>query len=261
VLVLAAQPPYHRWHGQLASMVDNALAAARVNGARLVFVDNLYMYGAVDGPISESTPERANNPKMALRRDIGRRLLAAHAAGEASVAIGRLSDYYGPGGENSLLYKLLLAPALTGRRMQLFVDGDQPHTFAYLPDAARGFATLVEHPEADGRPWILPSASPITQREAAAIVNGLLPHAAKVGTLRAWMLRLAAHFDVDAREGRWVTHQFDRPFVVDAGDFERTFGPVELTGHRDGLAATLAWARGRRSPATPAAATTHDVAT
>jgi nucleoside-diphosphate-sugar epimerase len=243
VVVMAAQPAYTEWFSEMEPMVGNVLAAVEQAGARLVFVDNLYMYGPPDGPITEETPERPNNEKMALRRDLGRRLLAAHAAGIAPVSIGRVSDYYGPGGTNSLLYMLMIAPALAGKRMHLLVDGDQPHTFAYLPDAARAFARLVEHPEGDGRAWILPSAPALTQRKVAGIVNELLPEPAKVATLTSWILRLGAPFNSDAREGLKVAHQFDRPFVVDASGFERAFGAIELTDHRTALRETIAWAR------------------
>jgi nucleoside-diphosphate-sugar epimerase len=165
VVVMAAQVPYPRWATELVPLVDAALDAAEVAGARLVMVDNLYAYGSPGVPMRETTPEAATSRKGALRRDIGERLLAAHRAGRVRVAIGRFSDYYGPGGTNSLVYQVMVKPALGAGRRAATSTPISPHTFHHLPDAARGFATLVEQPHADGRVWILPAAPAITQRE------------------------------------------------------------------------------------------------
>jgi hypothetical protein len=82
---MAAQVPYPRWATELVPLVDAALDAAEVAGARLVMVDNLYAYGSPGVPMRETTPEAATSRKGALRRDIGERLLAAHRAGRVRV--------------------------------------------------------------------------------------------------------------------------------------------------------------------------------
>jgi hypothetical protein len=38
-------------------------------------------------------------------------------------------------------------------------------------------------------------------------------------------------------------YQRDRPFVIDASKFQRTFGPLVPTPHRQAVAATLDWFR------------------
>jgi len=237
VVVLAASPPYHAWDGNFDRMLDTVLDAVAAVGARLVFVDNLYMYGPADGPISEDSPEHATG-KGALRRDLAQRILGDE---RVPASIGRFSDYYGPGGTNSFLHRMFLEPALAGKPLQILLADDEPHTFHYLPDVARGFATLVEHPDADGRAWVLPAAPPLTQGQVAGTVNGLLPAPVKVSRIGPVMLAFGAVFSRQAREGRKVAHQFDRPWVVDATAFETTFGPIEVTGHDTALRQTLAW--------------------
>lgn len=240
VVVMAAQPPYHDWFGNWETMLDVVLHATAAAGARLVLVDNLYMYGAVDDPITEASPEHATSAKGRLRAELGRRVLAAHADGRVRATIGRFSDYYGPGGENSFVQALLLRPALAGKRMRAFISADIPHTFHYLPDAARGFATLVEQESADGRAWILPAAPAPTQRELAGIVAGQLAQPHKVGLLGPAMVRTGGLFSAQFRELRHVFEQYDRPWVVDASAFDAAFGPIELTPHETAIAATIA---------------------
>jgi nucleoside-diphosphate-sugar epimerase len=254
VVVMAAQVPYSGWHTELSPLVDAAVDAAAAAGARLVMVDNLYGYGFPDRPITEDSPLAATTRKGRLRAELGRRLLAAHASGRVRVTIGRFADYYGPGGENSLVYQVGVKPAVAGKTSRVFIAGDQPHTFHYLPDAARGFATLVEHPEADGRIWILPAAPAVTQRELYEQLGEVLGRQLKVGRITPLMLRMIGLVDRELKEAREVVGQFDRPYVTDASTFETTFGPVQLTDHRDALAATVAWAREQQQDRTEAVA-------
>src|SRR5690554_4763522 len=188
VVVMAANLPYAQWAEQLPPMVDGVVEATATAGARLVMVDNLYAYGSPGEPISEATPEAAPTRKGQLRREIGRRLLKAHRDGRARVTIGRFSDCYGPGAQNTVVYVLGVRRALAGKRPRAFIDADQPHTFAYLPDVARGFATLVEREDADGRVWVLPAAPAITQRELLGLVAREAGFSGRIGTVTRPML-------------------------------------------------------------------------
>jgi len=249
VVVMAAQVPYSRWSTQLRTLVDAALDAAEHAGARLVMVDNLYAYGSPGTPITEDTPEAASTVKGRLRADIGRDLLAAHHAGRVRVTIGRFSDYYGPGGANTLVYGVALERALAGKAPRVYVDGDQPHVFAYVEDAARGFATLVEHPEADGRCWILPAAPAITQRALFTLIAREAGAPTRLGRIGPGMLWLAGLFDRELREARELAEQFDRPWLTDSSAFDAAFGPIDLTPHEQAVAETVAWYRAHAASA------------
>lgn len=243
VVVMAAQVPYSRWRTELVPLVDAALDAASTAGARFVMVDNLYAYGAPDTPISDATPEATTTRKGMLRRDLGRRLLSAHAEGRARVTIGRFSDYYGPDGTNTVLHQLAISRVVAGRAPRAYIAADQPHTFHYLPDAARGFATLVEQPDADGRSWILPASPAVTQRELLGQLTRIAGLPDRIGRVTPAMLRVAGLFNAQLREARELISQFARPYVTDATAFDQAFGPVELTPHVAALEATLAAAR------------------
>ncbi|MCC5948443.1 MAG: NAD(P)H-binding protein [Nitriliruptoraceae bacterium] len=251
VVVMAAQVPYTGWATELTPLFDAAVDAASAVEARLVIVDNLYGYGSPGTPLTEDTPQAATTRKGRLRAALGRRMLDAHAQGRCRVSIGRFSDYYGPEGPNSLLYQVGVKPAVAGRRMRTFIAGDQPHTFHYLPDAARGFAVLAERPEADGAAWILPAAPARTQGDLLALLADQLGTTRRPGNVSPAMLWAIGLFDAQMREAREVVAQFDRPYVTDASRFEATFGPLEVTDHRDALAATVAWERARVADAGP----------
>lgn len=258
VVVMAAHVPYPAWATTLPTMFEHAIAGASAAGARLVVVDNLYAYGAPDGPISERTPEAATTRKGRIRHELVATVLAAHRAGRVRATIGRFSDYYGPRGTNSALYQLGIAPLLAGKRPRALIDGDQPRTFAYLPDVARAFATLVERPEADGRAWILPAAPPATQRDLIGLVAEAVggPAPERIGRITPAMLALAGLVNPELRELRELVGQWDRPYVTDASAFEAAFGPFAVTPHRVAIAATVAAFRGDAGTADAAPAGT-----
>ena len=170
VIYHTANAPYDRWPALLPPLMDGILGGSAGTGATLVYADNLYAYGPVDGPLTEGLPYRATGPNGRVRATLADQLLTAHAAGTVRATIGRASDYYGPWGRQSTAGERLFEPALAGKSTQVLGDPDLPHTFTYLGDFARGLVTLGTHDEALGQVWHVPSAETITTREFASLV-------------------------------------------------------------------------------------------
>src|SRR6516162_5048550 len=101
VIYHCASPPYTRWPELFPALTRSILDAAESSGAKLVFADNLYAYGPVDGPLREDLPAIARGRKGRVRVEMAAELLGAHQDGRARVAIGRASDYYGLHGTGS----------------------------------------------------------------------------------------------------------------------------------------------------------------
>ena len=80
--------------------------------------------------------------KAATRAAMTDELLHAHETGTVEVAIGRASDYFGPGTTRSALGETVFGTALTGRTAQVMGDPDQPHSYSYTPDVAAALITL-----------------------------------------------------------------------------------------------------------------------
>src|SRR5579864_2897803 len=94
VIYHCASPPYTQWPKLFPALTGSILGAAESSGANLVFADNLYAYGPVDGPLREDMPAVASGRKGRTRVEMAAKLLSAHRDGQARVAIGRASDYY-----------------------------------------------------------------------------------------------------------------------------------------------------------------------
>ena len=207
VVYHCAQPPYQRWAQEFPRLTDNIATAAAAAGATLVFADNLYAYGPVDRPMTEDLPARATTKKGRVRALMAERLLAAHRAGTMQVVIARSSDYYGPGGANSVVGDVLFGAAVEGKRARWLGRMDVPHSLNYLPDVARALITLGAQSDALGGIWHVPAAEPLTGRAFVACIESALGRPVKVSATSALALRIAGLFDARARESREMLYQ------------------------------------------------------
>jgi nucleoside-diphosphate-sugar epimerase len=243
VLYQTLNPPYHLWEEQFPTLQAGVLAAAQNQGARLVSVENVYMYGRPNGrPLTENRAHDAHTRKGRLRSAMSRDLIAAHQAGRVEVAIGRASDYFGPrGGAQSNLGDRVFPAALAGKTATVLGDPDQPHTYTFIPDIGQGLAILGEHPDAPGRAWHLPNdPATRTTRELVDLAFRLSGQPrTRLRQAHPLLLRALAVTNPTIREILEMQYQFDEPFIVDSTAFTSRLG-MPATPLSDAVERTLA---------------------
>ncbi|HEX8345429.1 MAG TPA: NAD-dependent epimerase/dehydratase family protein, partial [Actinoplanes sp.] len=109
VVYNAVNVAFTQWRDRFPAAVDGVLAGARAAGARMVFVDDTWMYGRVSAPMTEDLPYRPVSDKGVLRAWLADRILAAHASGQVRTVIGRAPELYGPAVESVLGRNLFAA--------------------------------------------------------------------------------------------------------------------------------------------------------
>ncbi len=244
VVVHAAQPPYTRWDKEFGSLTSRVADATAAVGAKLVFADNLYMYGPQrDGrALTEITPALATDTKGRVRATMAADLLARSDRGELLVAIGRASDYYGPHGTTSALGEAFFKSALRGKTVNTMGSEDVPHTMSYLPDIASGLVTLAERDNADGHAWHLPAAEPLTTRQFADLVAAEIGRPIKIRASGAGTLRVLGLAVPMLKELAAVAYQWELPFIVNSDAYLTTFpDAISVTPHAQAVAATVRW--------------------
>ena len=244
VVYQCAAPAYTRWAQEFPTLQANIADAAERTGARLVVVENLYMYGPTDGPMRETTPMAATGKKGSLRARLSRDLIERHEAGRIRVAIGRASDYYGPNAVNSAVGEQFFAAVARAKGPRWMGRLDQPHALSYLPDIATGLVTLGEHPEADGQVWHLPVSPALSGADWSERTAAVAGREVKPSTVTRPMLVVLGLFMPLLRELRETLYQWERPWVVDDSKFRSAFG-VAATDVDSGISETLEWFRAR----------------
>ena len=235
-----AMPPYTQWPELFPAITYGIMKGAISADAKLVYGDNLYMYGQVNGPIKEDHPYNAKGPKGKTRGEMADMLIKAHNDGKVKVAIGRASDFFGPRVLNSILGERVFIPAIKGKTINLLGRIDQPHTFTYIKDFAKGLVTLSENETAFGEVWHIPSAETITTQRFLRRVFSETETFPPVKTAPKFVVNVMALFNPIIRELKEVLPNNEQPYVVDHSKFENAFGN-NSTPHKSAIRETISW--------------------
>ncbi len=241
-----ANPRYHEWVRDWPPIAAALLAYAERTGAVLATTSNLYGYGPVDGPMTESLPLAATGPKGRVRARMWIDAKAAHDAGRIRATEVRGSDYIASSDSSRIGSARVLGPLLAGKSVSLVGALDQPHSWTAPQDVARLLAVVATDERAWGKAWHVPSGPPRTQREAIddlADVAGVAR--VKVSQVPDLALRVLGLVNPLMREIHETAYQFDRPFVLDDRAARSTFG-LEPTPWRELLAGVVERGRAMR---------------
>jgi nucleoside-diphosphate-sugar epimerase len=144
-IVHAVNPPkYNNWAGLVLPMLDNTIAAARAERARVVLPGTIYNFGMDAFPLlSEYSPQHPHTRKGQIRVEMEKRLRDATALGVRTLIV-RAGDFFGPRAGNNWFSQGLLAGSRTVRRVLYPGPRKLGHSWAYLPDVAETVARLLE---------------------------------------------------------------------------------------------------------------------
>jgi nucleoside-diphosphate-sugar epimerase len=243
------------WESVLPRIHESLVGASGRAGARLVALGNLYPLGRPDGHgLDEDSPARPCSRKGEARARADALLLEAHRRGDARVAIGRASDFYGPRGEATHFNARFWSRVLHGKSGQVLFDPGTPHTYHYVEDVAAGLAALgAAGDDVFGRTWMLPCSAAEPTHALAARFEAALGRPVRLERVPRALLRVMAVFSPIMRELLEMTYQWDAPFVVDDRRFRARFGLAPTTAD-EGARRTVEWARARFGPAARRAA-------
>jgi nucleoside-diphosphate-sugar epimerase len=239
-LLVGLKYDYRIWAEAWPRIMANAIEACKRAGAKLIFFDNVYMYGKVSGAMKEETPFNPCSKKGEIRAKIATSLINEWKAGSLAAMIARSADFYGPGARNSVPNILVFEKFAKKETASWLVNDSVPHSYTYTVDAARSLVTLAGSQSAWNQTWHMPtSPDPPTGRQfvtMAAQEFGVKP---KYRVLRRLMLRIAGWFDSTVGESYEMLYQSDSPYIFDSSKFARAYG-FAGTPYAEGVRATAA---------------------
>jgi nucleoside-diphosphate-sugar epimerase len=120
------------WRRDWPVIMRNVINACKESGAKLIFFDNVYMYGKVDGEMTEETPYNPTSKKGVVRAQVATMLQEEMKKGNIRAIIARAVDFYGPGvTDKSAAGILVFANMKKGKRPQWFINADVPRSYNY----------------------------------------------------------------------------------------------------------------------------------
>jgi nucleoside-diphosphate-sugar epimerase len=238
----ASQPPYNAWPEKFPPLQKSIIDGLTGSDAKLVIVENLYMYGDPNGsPITEDAPHNAHTRKGQVRAEISRAAFKAHAEGRLRVTSARGGNFFGPWGTDSSMGARVFYPLLHGKPAQVTGRADLPHSHTYTKDFGRALVILGEHTEADGQAWHVPNDQPrMSQAELVRMFAEEAGVEPKISSMGKLMMAIGGLFIPEARETLEMMYEFDKPFTVDSSRFEKAFG-MKATPMHEAIRETVNW--------------------
>ncbi len=242
-IYFALNPAYHQWLEEFPPMQESVLQAAIANHAKLIAMENVYMYGDTQGkPMTEDMPFNAHTRKGKLRAQMHQQLMDAHKAGKVEVVTGRASDFFGPCVLESAMGERVFENAIKGKSAQLVGDVNALHTQTYMKDIGKALVLLAQSDDAFGQAWHIPSPRTVTQKEFVDLIGKELGKDVGISAMPKILVRLLGLGIKPLGEIVEMLYEFEHDFVLDSSKFERKFGNI-ATPLEDAIHETVTWYR------------------
>lgn len=244
IVYLCAGLPYDAnvWNDLWPKIMQNVIDACKHVGAKLIFFDNVYMYGKVDGKMIETTPYNPCSRKGEIRAIIASRLDVEMEHNNIKAIIARSADLYGPHiTQNSVPYFMAFEKMMNGKNAQWLVDPHKMHSFTYTLDCAKGLYLLGQKAECNQQVWHLPTYNPpIDGEKFIALIAKEFGIAPNYSVLKKWMIRMAGIFDKTIYESYEMLYQYESDYYFDSTKFNDYFN-FKPTTYQEGVKETIAF--------------------
>lgn len=237
VIYLCAGLKYDKevWKREWPVLMQNVINVAKETGARLLFFDNVYMYGQVSGAMTEQTPYNPCSIKGEVRAKIAETFMNEVKAGNITGSIARAADFYGATDSmNSFFDSMVLAKLSKRQTPQWLGNPKSLHSFTYVPDAAKGMFRLGQSRESDNQIWHLTTAAAITGKEFLEIASGAFNQNPKSAKINKFLLQVAGLFNPLIKETVEMYYQYSNDYNFNSDKFEKAFN-VKPTSYSEGI--------------------------
>ena len=204
------------WQREWAPMVEELLNACHMSSLPLTILDNMYVYGKAESPITEHSRLAPCSRKGQARLEGWRRMQAFQQRG-MDLVVCRAADFIGPGAETTILPWSSISAVLDSRVTTLRWLGDAQcrHSFSHTADIAEALVNVCTTSEMrDQEVLHLPTISPFSGNELEGFLTTVVGRRIRLQVTPASLVRIAGMFSGPAREQSEMMYQVEREYVV-----------------------------------------------
>ena len=229
------------WAQEWPLIMKNLIGATKTTGARLIFFDNVYMYGLVHGQMTEDTPYNPNSTKGEIRAKIADLLMSEAGVGNIDGTIARAADFYGAETLNSFYDSMVLARYAKKKKAMWMGNVNAKHSFTFVPDTGKALYTLAKDPQSNNQIWHLPTAAPRTGIEFIRLAAQAFNMKPEYKTINKFMLSAIGLFNKLIGETAEMYYQYNHDYIFSSAKFEKQYGtkPTSYEAGIKNLANTL----------------------
>lgn len=240
ILLVGIEYTTAQWQVQWPKIMDHCITSCIENNVPFIFFDNVYMYGQVDGVMTESTPFNPCSKKGEIRAAIASHLLQQIKKNNIRASIARAADFYGPHAEEkSFFHQLVLKNLRAGKKAQWMMNAKVPHSFSYTLDMAKGLYLLANDESTLNQTWHMPTATPaLSGEELISLAAQMMGVSPKYMNLSKWMIQTFGWFNKVVGESVEMLYQYEHPYLFSSEKFEKHFNYKPIT-YQEGLKASI----------------------
>jgi nucleoside-diphosphate-sugar epimerase len=241
IVYLTVGIPYkiNVWQKQWPLIMQNVIDACKTHKTKLVFFDNVYAYGLVNGWMKEDALYNPISKKGLVRKQIAEMLMNEVDKGNLNAIIARAADFYGPNTPLSFVTATVFENFKKDKKAQWFLDVNKKHSMTYTPDAGKATAILGNTNSAYNQIWHLPTdKNALTGKEfieLSAKAFGVNPD---YMVLKKWMIKMAGLFIPIVKESFEMLYQNEYDYLFDSTKFEKAFN-FNPRNYQDGIIETV----------------------
>lgn len=238
-LTLGMKYDINVWRTQWPKLMKNVLDACKKNNSKFLFFDNIYIYGKVDGWITEDSPIKPDSEKGKVRAELHKLIMSEVEQGNLNAIIARAADFYGPNTPLAFVNVLVFDNLKKGKKPQWLIDANKKHTYTYTPDAGKATAILGNTESAYNQVWHLPTnRNALTGKEFIELATKAFGVKPEYTVLKKWMLSTVGLFVKEIKENNEMLYQNNSDYLFDSTKFEKAFNYQPIS-YEEGITATV----------------------
>ncbi|OPC51420.1 NAD-dependent epimerase/dehydratase family protein [Elizabethkingia anophelis] len=224
------------WEKQFPVILRNVIDACKVNGTKLVFFDNTYMYPQDDRILTENTAFDPVGRKGRVRRQMAEMVLKEIQSGELEAVICRAPEFYGPAKTQSITNTLIFNNIKEGKTLKVPLSDKKKRSLIWTPDASRATALIGNTPDAFGQTWHLPvDKSHPTYREFIRIASEIYGRDLKYSVVLRFVFSIGALFNKKMKELLELLPRYEYNNIFDDSKFRNKFPNFQVTSYQQGI--------------------------
>ncbi|HCD9236541.1 TPA: NAD-dependent epimerase/dehydratase family protein [Elizabethkingia anophelis] len=224
------------WEKQFPVILRNVIDACKVNGTKLVFFDNTYMYPQDDRILTENTAFDPVGRKGRVRRQMAEMVLKEIRSGELEAVICRAPEFYGPAKTQSITNTLIFNNIKEGKTLKVPLSDKKKRSLIWTPDASRATALIGNTPDAFGQTWHLPvDKSHPTYLEFIRIASEIYGRDLKYSVVPRFVFSIGALFNKKMKELLELLPRYEYNNIFDDSKFRNKFPNFQVTSYQQGI--------------------------
>jgi nucleoside-diphosphate-sugar epimerase len=233
------------WQKEWPALAHNLVEAISSSKAKLVFFDNVYSYGLVQGKMTENKPLNPETKKGKVRKEVVEILEKAHKEGKINLILAKSADFYGPGITTSVLGDRFFDLMLNKDTLEFFGNPAKLHNYTYIGDIPAALEVLGKS-DFEGNIH-LPTARALRGEEFKQILDKLTGKDLKIKPMRQSTALILSIFIPILRELYEMMYQSENDYDFDSSKIKQLFPELKTTSYEDGFKETIDWYKSQKS--------------